>query len=60
MLIYIKNIDYIINNIDYIINSSSFLGIFLPRESSSSIISKGDMPAQKYSQGNSKPELLVQ
>ena len=30
---------------------ASFLGIFLPRESFSSIISKGDMPAQKYSQG---------
>ena len=30
---------------------ASFLGIFLPKESFSSIISKGDMPAQKYSQG---------
>ena len=30
---------------------ASFLGSLLPRESFSSIISKGDMPAQKCSQG---------
>ena len=40
-----------IKNVNVSLTVASFLGIFLPGEPFSSIISKGDMPAQKCSQG---------